>query len=175
MNSSQRIAVERYAAAYDNLSRTNEEAARRASELSVAAQALLPVQTKLSAPSISLAQKKQVVSAALKEMGQVGAFVSVLLEEKRYSLLAAIVERVKELLDDRQGILRAKVLSAQPLSEEQQKKTQRILSARYGKTVQASFQINPALLGGLKIYCNGEMIDGSLQRQLNCLQEELIK
>ena len=175
MNSSERIAVQRYAAAYDRLSQTTQEAVRRAADLSAAARALDPVRRLLTAPQISLAQKKAAVKSALSALPQVASFVSVLLEAKRYALLPQIVTQVEAFLDARQGIIRAHVFSAQPLSDKQRKHTQEVLSSRYGKTVKADFKVDKNLLGGLKIWCNGELLDGSVQTQLARLQEELTK
>ena len=67
----------------------------------------------------------------------------------------------------------AEVISARALSEAQQRQTEEALSARYGGEVKAIFKTNPALLGGLQIWCRGELIDGSLQGRLAKLQAEL--
>ena len=53
------------------------------------------------------------------------------------------------------------------------KAAQQALSKRYGKTVEAVFRTDSALLGGLKMACNGELLDGSIQTRLAKLQEEL--
>ncbi len=175
MNSSQRLAAGRYAAAYDALSRTNEEAKTRAEALSSAAQGLAGAQSLLTSPCVSLAQKKQVLQEALAAAPQVCAFLEVLLASKRYALLPEIVQQVEELLDKRLGAVRARVLSAQPLSAQEQAHVIRALETRYGKQVKAVFQTDNTLLGGLKIWCNGELIDGSMHGQLVRLQEELMK
>ncbi len=173
MNSSDRIAVQRYAAAYNALSATNEQAVRRAEDLRAAAQALDAVRNYMTSPRIQTQAKKQAVRAALKDAPETAAFVELLIDAKRYALLDAVSHRVGELLDDRLGILRAQVVSARALSPEQQQETEAALSARYGGTVKASFSTDPALLGGLQIRCRGELIDGSLQGRLAKLQEEL--
>ena len=175
MNSSQRLAVTRYAAAYDALSATSEEAALRAKDLAAAARALANVQALLTDPAVPMAQKKQAVRQAFVQQPQVGAFIEVLLEAKRYAWLPQIVRQVENLLDNRLGIIRAKVFSAGPLSAQQQAQTVRALESRYAKKVAASFEEDPSLLGGLKIWCCGELIDGSIQGQFSRLQEELTK
>ena len=169
------MAAGRYAAAYDKLSPTAEDCARRAAQLSVAAEALARVDTWLNAPEISLAHKKETVRTALKQLPQVASFIEVLLDSKRYYLLPQIVQDVQALADKRQHLLRAEVYSAQALPDEEKTKTEAALSSRYGQTVKAVFKTDPSLLGGLKIWCNGELLDGSLQRQLDRLQEELTK
>ena len=175
MNSSSRIAAKRYAAAYDNLSQTTDEAVRRAADLAVAAQALANVHTWLSAPEISQANKKETVRLALKQWPQTASFIEVLLEAKRYNLLPQIVQDVQALADKRSHLLRAQVYSAQELSAQEKQETEKALSAHYKTTVKAVFHTDKTILGGLKIWCNGELIDGSLQGQFDRLQAELTK
>lgn len=173
MNSSDRIAVQRYAAAYDGLSTTDEQAVRRAEDLRAAARALDAVRTYMTSPRVKTQQKKQTVRAALQQAPDTASFIELLIDAKRYALLDAVTRRVGELLDNRLGIVRAEVVSARALSAAQQKETQDALSSRYGGRVEAVFTVDPALLGGLKIRCRGELIDGSLQGRLAKLQEEL--
>ncbi len=175
MNSSDRIAVQRYAAAYNALSTTDEQAARRAEDLRAAAEALAAVRNYMTSPRVKTQEKKQAVQAALQNAPETASFVELLIDAKRYALLDAVSRRVGELLDERLGILRAEVVSARALSPEQQKEAEAALSARYGAKVEASFSTDPALLGGLKIRCRGELIDGSLQGRLAKLQEELTR
>ena len=175
MNSSQRIAAARYAAAYDELSTSIEQAKVRAQELTTAAQILAAVAAPMQSPRLALAQKKLILQETLKELPTASAFIGVLLSAKRYNLLPEICRQVQTLLEDRQGISRAIVTSARVLSSAQQTAAQKALSARYGRTVQAQFKTDPSLLGGLTIACNGELIDGSLKRRLAKLQEEITK
>lgn len=175
MNSSDRIAVQRYAAAYDGLSATNEEASLRAADLRAAEESLASVREYMTSPRVSLRQKKQAVRAALSAAPVTASFIELLLDAKRYALLPAVTRQVEDLLDERLNIVRARVFSARELSPEQKKKTEDALSARYGGKAEASFHTDPALLGGLKIWCRGELVDGSLQGRLAKLQEELTK
>lgn len=174
MNSTDRIAAERYAGAYNSLSTRTEEAVLLAEKLTSAAQALAGVKTYMASPRVSLQAKKQLISDAFG-MDKTASFLVLLLETKRYRLLDSIVARVNELADERQGILRARIFSSRPLTQNQQEEVQKVLSSRYGKTVQAVFRTDEKLLGGLKIYCQNELIDGSVQTRLQKLQEELIK
>ena len=173
MNSQQRIAACRYAAAYDGLSTSLEQAQQNAAQLDRAAQILSGVDVLMQNPRISSVYKKLVLQEALKDFPVASAFIAVLINAKRYNLLHEICKRVHTLLDDRQGISRAIVTSARVLSQAQQAAAVNALSARYGKTVKAQFKTDPSLLGGLKLECQGEMIDGSVQTRLAKLQEDL--
>ena len=175
MNSTNRLAAQRYAAAYDGLSQTSEEALRLCEMLRQAQRALAAQQGPMTDPRIALQIKKEAVRAALADAPLVASFITLLLEAKRYYLLPEITHRVEALLDKRLGIIRAQVYSAKELTNAQKEQTQAVLSQRYGGKVEAAFFTQPELLGGLKILCNGEQIDGSLQHQLAKLQEELTK
>lgn len=173
MNSQQRIAASRYAAAYDSLSTSLEQAEKNAAQLDLALQILSGIEKHMQSPRIPSAHKKLVLQESLKEIPTASAFITVLINAKRYNLLAEICRQVHTLLDDRKGISRAIITSARVLSQAQQKAAQKALSARYGKTVEAVFKTEPSLLGGLKITCNGELIDGSIRNRFDKLQKEI--
>lgn len=175
MNSTNRIAAQRYAAAYDALSKTREEAAQKSAMLREAETALATLSQVMSSPRITLQAKKDAVHAALSGAPETAAFIELLLDAKRYTLLPEITRRVETLLDDRLGIIRAQVYAAKQLSDAQKRQTQDILSKRYGGKVEAEFITDPRLLGGLKILCRGEQIDGSLKSRFEKLEEELTK
>lgn len=173
MNSQQRIAASRYAAAYDALSTSLEQAQKNAAQLDQAVRILAGVNGLMQSPRISSAHKKLIIQETLKEIPAASLFIRVLIDAKRYELLSEICRRVHTLLDDRRGISRAIVTSARVLSQAQQAAAQKALSTRYGKTVEIQFETDPSLLGGLKLECNGELIDGSIKNRLVRLQEEI--
>ena len=173
MNSQQRIAASRYAAAYDALSSSLKEAENNAAQLDQAVRILSGVNGLMQSPRISSAHKKLVLQETLKEIPVASSFIQVLIDAKRYELLSEICRRVHTLLDDRKGISRAIVTSARVLSQAQQAAAQKALSTRYGKPVEAQFKTDPSLLGGLQLECNGELIDGSVRTRLARLQEEI--
>ena len=173
MNAQERICAVRYAAAYDAVSTSTAQAEENARQLRAATQILNGVRAQLQDPRLSRAHKKLVLGEALKNLPQAVQFINVLIDAKRLNLLEAICTQVEMLLDDRKGISRAIVTSARELSAAQQKAAQKALSARYGKTVEAVFHTDASLLGGLKLECDGELLDGSIQTRLAKLQEEL--
>lgn len=175
MNSSQRIAAARYAAAYDGLSTSVQQAEQNARQLETAARILSGVRAQMQSPRVSLMHKKLIIQETLKEYPQAAHFICVLLDAKRYVLLDEICAQVQTLLDDRKGISRAVITSAQVLSNAQQTAAQKVLSARYGKTVEAVFKTDKNLLGGLTLACNGELLDGSVRTRLTKLKKEISK
>lgn len=173
MNATDRLAAQRYAAAYDALSTSPKQAAVLAEDLRSAVQALQTVHNYMTDPRVSLTAKKELVRSSLASQAQTASFIELLLEAKRYKLLAEISARVDALLDERQGIVRAEIFAARPLTQAQRTETIKTLSSRYNKMIHAVFRTDESLLGGLLVLCNGERIDGSLRGRLEKLQEEL--
>lgn len=175
MNSSDRVALQRYAAAYDALSASSEEAQSRFEDLQTAYEALESFRDYMTNPNVSSDKKKELIRLSLCGAEKTAAFLSLLIDAGRYAQIKEVVEEIRSLLDKRLHIKRAEVYSAKDLSEEQKNRTRQALSSRYGGKVEAVFKTDASLLGGLKISCEGELIDGSIQGRLAKMQEELTK
>lgn len=175
MNSSDRILAQRYAQAYDGLAQSAAQATERAAELQAAAQALATADAFMQNPNVSIAQKQGLLKDALAQAPAARAFLETLVQCKRYALLPEIVRHVNALLDTRLGITRAEVYSAGELTDALKSRTEAALSSRYGGKVVAQYHTDPSLIGGVKILCKGELIDGSIKRQFEKMQEQLTK
>lgn len=175
MKSADRILAQRYARAYDALSQDTAQAARAYGALRAAEESLRELQAYMQSPTVALAAKQALVRQLFGQEEAVVNFIGVLLAAKRYYLLQTCVQEIGHLLDVRQGIIRAQVRSACPLSPQQQKKVEQTLSQFTGKTAQAQFAVQPQLLGGLCVQMEDVWIDGSLKGRFEKLQKELLK
>ena len=79
-----------------------------------------------------------------------------------------------DLVDERAGIVEAKVASAQPLTEAQAKALTASLATRTGKTIRLSWHQDTTLLGGVKVQVGSTVLDASLQGQLRQLKTQLL-
>lgn len=175
MKSTDRILAKRYAKAYDLLSSTNEQAAQSYAALLGASESLEVAKTYMQDPAVSTAEKINFVKELFGTQQQVVRFLTILLQSKRYYLLTSCVQEVSQLLDKRQGVLRAQVESAFELSEETKRKVEETLSRFTGQKTLAQFKTDPALLGGLRARMGDVLIDGSLKGRFEKLQEQLTK
>lgn len=71
--------------------------------------------------------------------------------------------------------LTALVRTAVPLTPAQQQLVLRRLSARYGQPLQAEFEVDPALLGGVWARVGDELIDDTVSCRLAALGDALAK
>jgi len=61
----------------------------------------------------------------------------------------------------------AAVTSVLPLTHEQEERLTAILSAKYNSDVQVHVSIDTAVIGGLRIHINDDVIDGTLASRIN--------
>jgi F-type H+-transporting ATPase subunit delta len=62
-----------------------------------------------------------------------------------------------------------------PLAPAQRKMILKRLSARYGHPLQAEFEVDPALLGGVWARVGDELIDDTISCKLAALKDALVK
>jgi F-type H+-transporting ATPase subunit delta len=133
---------------------------------------------RLVASPLVLPTKKAEVFEAILASAKVSPtlrhFFRVVAEAGRLNLLADIHRTFADQVDERAGIVEAKVASAQPLSEVQTRALVASLTARTGKTIRLTWHQDPALLGGVKVQVGSTVLDASLQGQLRQLKAQLL-
>lgn len=97
-------------------------------------------------------------------------FVGVLAQNGRLSALSGILAAFFAEMERRHGVVEAKVVSAFPLSESQQKDLVATLSKTTGKSIRLDLQIDKSLLGGMVVTVGSRMVDDSLKTRLSQLQ-----
>jgi F-type H+-transporting ATPase subunit delta len=98
----------------------------------------------------------------------------VLTHRKRISALPAIVDELDRLSDEKAGIVRATVSSAEPLSEAYAERLSQELSTATGKQVVLDRKHEPELLAGLVVRIGDQVIDGSARARLSELMTQLL-
>ena len=78
-----------------------------------------------------------------------------------------------ELYRQARGICLAHVESATPLTDWERDSLREALSKKYKKTVELSLTLNPALLGGVRIRIEGQLLDGTLRGRLDGIRHAL--
>ena len=101
------------------------------------------------------------------------AFFAMVVSMGRTEFLPQIVEAFQALVDAAQGRLRVMVRAAHPLSEAVLQRLRVRLEHREHKSVELETELAPELLGGVQIYLDHRVIDGSVRRQLTELRERL--
>ena len=116
----------------------------------------------------------QQVAAKAKLSKDMLKFLDVLVENRRIGYLPAVLKDFIHLYFAGKNVAEVKVETVKELSATQDKKLCEVLKKKLDRDVVVEYVINPAILGGLRIYSGSKMYDGSLSHKLNCL-ENLMK
>jgi F-type H+-transporting ATPase subunit delta len=127
----------------------------------------------LESPLIDVNQAQKAALAVLEQQGfskPIRDFVGVIAANRRLRALSAIVTAFGTLVAERRGIITARVVSAQPLSDVQRQQLRaRLIEAGYGN-VNIQEAVEPDLLGGMTVRIGARLYDTSLKSRLQRLQ-----
>ena len=102
-----------------------------------------------------------------------GKLFVLLADRDRLGLLDDIAATYRELLADRQQVVRADITSAEPLTPERTAAIEQKLAALTGKRVSLTTTVDKQLIGGLVAKVGGTVYDGSIATQLKKMKERL--
>ena len=92
--------------------------------------------------------------------------VSVVVDNHREVLIGQIEEQFDELKREHEKVIRARITSAQPLTDAQRSDIVSALERRYGKKVEADLDVDPQLLGGARVQVGDQVIHASVRDAL---------
>ena len=137
---------------------------------------LAELRNALVSPAVAPARKRSVVGKLADQLGVakiVRNFLLVLIDHRRLTALAQIVDAFEVQLDARLGFIRAELHSARELDERQKTALSDELSRMTGKKVRARFAVEPELIGGVLVRIGSTVYDGSVRGQLDTLGRRL--
>jgi F-type H+-transporting ATPase subunit delta len=131
----------------------------------------------LRSPVIDHWRKKSVIREVLKDRVSplMLNFMLLVTDKGREAYYREIAREFRGLLDERRNIQRVTVTSAVELSADERGDIERKLSASMGKTVVATFKVDPAVLGGMVVQAGDTVHDSSLRHHLNVLRTRMIE
>ncbi|MFD0966688.1 F0F1 ATP synthase subunit delta [Seminibacterium arietis] len=100
-------------------------------------------------------------------------FIRLMAENKRLTVLPTVLKLFNHYMEEYQAISEVEVISAQPLSIEQQNKIVEAMEKRLARKVKLDCNVDSALIAGTIIRTNDFVIDASSRGQLQRLANEL--
>jgi F-type H+-transporting ATPase subunit delta len=101
------------------------------------------------------------------------SFLRVLVEAGRIGLLPDIAALFETLKDRAEGAAKAEIETAFELTDAQLTELKSTLEKRFGKRIEATVRLNPALLGGARVTVGDTVIDASVQGKLAAMATQL--
>jgi F-type H+-transporting ATPase subunit delta len=100
-------------------------------------------------------------------------FLRILLEHNRIRYFHLILEGFLKSVNERVGIVSARITAAAPLSQQEQSLLEQRLAGITGKPTNLEFQTDEGLLGGIVIQIGSTVFDGSIRTQLADMKRRL--
>lgn len=115
-----------------------------------------------------------VISICGEQLDQYGQnLIRLMAEYKRLAAVPAVFEEFQQLVDEYNLVSQVEVVSAQPLTDEQQQKITAAMEKRLARKVKLNCSIDDSLIAGAVIRTDDFVIDGSSRGQLSRLANEL--
>ena len=102
------------------------------------------------------------------------SFLHLLVQRERLGDLEGILESALDSWREAKGILPVSVVSADPLTTEQQSELSAKLGKRTGKTIELSVKEDSDLIGGFQLHYNGLVEDYSLAAKLETFKRNVL-
>ncbi|MBN2540164.1 MAG: ATP synthase F1 subunit delta [Bacilli bacterium] len=125
-------------------------------------------------PKIERTTKMELVEKSVEDV-LLANFLKVLIENDRFSLLEAIDMEYQEILDNLNKVMQVKVLSNQPLTKANIAKIEIKLKNTYHRSIEFEFVVDKSILGGVRIEFEGNVIDETINKQLDSIKSSLLE
>jgi ATP synthase F1 delta subunit len=126
-------------------------------------------------PGVDAAGKKNALKAVLE--GHVEeellSFLFILIDKRRIGGFHAIVKAYRAQVNAKLGVSIGTAYSALPLSEDRLKRLEEETSKLFKKNVRLDNLIDDDIIGGVRIFVEGKLIDASIRKRLDSLKEQL--
>ncbi|HWE84273.1 MAG TPA: ATP synthase F1 subunit delta [Terracidiphilus sp.] len=136
-----------------------------------------PLREVVENPAIPETQKIAILDKINVKLGmaqQLRNFIAILIRNDRIAHVHEVADAYRAELQERQGIRRAEIVTARELSEPERNVLLDGVGKLAGAKIQATFKLDPALLGGTVVRIGSTVYDGSVKGRLERLREELI-
>jgi F-type H+-transporting ATPase subunit delta len=100
-------------------------------------------------------------------------FLKLLVANQRLVVLPEVAVQFRTLKNQAEGVAECLIETAFPLADGQVNELVAALSTRFGTKLRPTVQVNPALIGGVRIAVGDQVLDSSVRARLNQMQTAL--
>jgi F-type H+-transporting ATPase subunit delta len=124
----------------------------------------------------SVADKAKALESVLPKgtPDEVVNLLKLMIQDGNMDLIPGVSGALAKVVSGRSGPIKAEIVSATPLSQAEQEQVSANLTTQYGADLVFSFQVDPSLMGGLRVRVGDHLTDTSVVSRLNALRESLM-
>jgi F-type H+-transporting ATPase subunit delta len=101
--------------------------------------------------------------------------ISHLLEDGHFLLFVDIVKRFEYLVETDSSVIKVRITSHRQLGQEEIQRISSKIESQLSKRVDVQTEIDPSLLGGIKLRVGNTLIDSSVSSRLHKLRDALVQ
>lgn len=127
-------------------------------------------------PAVSTEKKEELVSGLAAKLGfgeLTTKTLTLLVRNHRLAQTGDILDAFREQLDRRDGVAEAVVVSASPLSADEEKALAASLARSVGRKIRLSVSVDPTLVAGLVATVGSTVFDASLRGEIDRVKKTL--
>jgi F-type H+-transporting ATPase subunit delta len=128
-------------------------------------------------PAVPSTQKVAVLDKLNAKLGmqkELRNLIAVLINNDRIGQVSEVAAAYRAILQEQLGIKPAEIVTARELSKAEQDKLVAEVGKLAGARIDASFKLDPAILGGTVVRIGSTVYDGSVRGRLERLKETLV-
>jgi F-type H+-transporting ATPase subunit delta len=130
----------------------------------------------LTHPKVTKDEKRDVIKSIYSSFDRTLLnFLYVLVENERIQYLEAIYVEFDKLVNEYNKVIVVEAQSAQALTKSQIERLTGKLTIKYKHRIEINNVITPAIVGGVRLLINDEIIDNSVKSQLSNLKSHILK
>ncbi|MFV0517315.1 MAG: ATP synthase F1 subunit delta [Aminipila sp.] len=130
----------------------------------------------IDTPVISIREKKDVLASIFR--GRISEellnFLFVMIDKGRTRHFARAIKVYKDLYNEEEGFSYGKIFSVKPLSSDRLQKFEAETGELLQQNVKLENELDTSLIGGVKILIDGKVIDASIRKRLEDLNNTII-
>jgi F-type H+-transporting ATPase subunit delta len=132
------------------------------------------VATFLQSPKVHFSDKVKVIRQGFKGTNPFAInLVLLLVSRGRLNIIGDVAHEYGRMVDEKQGIVHADVVTAVPLSEHDQTALARRLGEILKRKIVIKTSVSPDIIGGLVVKVGDKLIDGSTKSQFSALRKSM--
>ncbi len=130
----------------------------------------------LGNPNVGAKQKAELMASVAggQVQSQVANMLAILIDNGKATLLPFIAEHFERLQRVHEGVVKAIISSAFPLSEADKAGLIDTLAKKYGKRIEVEVKVDESLIGGARIQVGDEVLHASVRDMLNQMTASLV-
>ena len=118
--------------------------------------------------------KQRLIDAGLDIPGLPMNLARLLVRKDRTALATGIASAFRQLMEAREGVARARAVTAVPLTDQEREVLEQRLSKETGRKVILETEVDPRLIGGVRVQIGDQLVDASTRARLAALRSNLV-